>query len=249
MRISPAVHYSIGGLWCDYEGAAGGMIKVGSPRNHQTNVPGLFAGGEVDYQYHGANRLGANSLLSCVYAGIVGGPAMIAHAQGLKATVGEAGGNGDAAAAVKKWEARLEGIAALDGPENPYALHRELSEVMNENVTVVRFNDKLKATDDKIRETMERWRRINVLDASGWTNQPLLFANQFWNMLELARVITVGAIARDESRGSHYKPESPERNDEEWLKTTIATWTPDGPKLTYEPVDVSLVKPVARKYD
>jgi succinate dehydrogenase / fumarate reductase flavoprotein subunit len=75
------------------------------------------------------------------------------------------------------------------------------------------------------------------------------FANQLWNMLELARLITVAAEARNESRGAHYKPEFPERDDENWLKTTIAEYSPDGPKLSYEPVDTSLVRPVARKYD
>ncbi len=250
MKIFPAVHYSMGGLWVDYERTADGMIRVGSPRNQQTNIPGLFAGGEVDYQYHGANRLGANSLLSCIYAGMIGGPAMIAYAQGLSSTVGDAAGSGgEAGAAAKRWETRLKELAGFDGSENPFALHREMSEMMNQNVTIIRINADLERTDDTLREVMERWRRISVLDASGWTNQPLLFVNQFWNMLELARVITRGALARNESRGAHYKPDFPQRNDEEWLKTTIATWTPDGPELSYEAVDVSLVKPVPRKYD
>ena len=68
-------------------------------------------------------------------------------------------------------------------------------------------------------------------------------------MLELGRVVTWGALRRDESRGAHFKPDFPRRDDASWLKTTLATWTPDGPVLTYEDVDVSLLKPVARKYD
>jgi succinate dehydrogenase / fumarate reductase flavoprotein subunit len=67
-------------------------------------------------------------------------------------------------------------------------------------------------------------------------------------MLSLARVITLGALARNESRGAHYKPEFPDRNDPDWLKTTIAEYTPDGPKLTYEPVDTSLIVPRPRNY-
>jgi succinate dehydrogenase / fumarate reductase flavoprotein subunit len=249
MKIFPAVHYSMGGIWTGFEPTADGLVKAGSPQNQATSIPGLYAGGEVDHQYHGANRLGANSLLSCVYAGMIGGPAMIAHAQGLPQVVGDGGGNGAAAAAVKHWEGRLARIAKLDGPENPFALHREFSETMNENVTVVRYNDKLRRTDERIQEWMERWQRTSVLDASGWTNQPLLFVNQLWNMLELARVITLGALHRDESRGAHYKPDFPQRDDASWLKTTIATWSPEGPRFTYEPVDTSLVQPVARKYD
>ncbi len=140
-------------------------------------------------------------------------------------------------------------ILKMNGSENPYRLHQELGDVMTRNVTIVRENRELEEADQKIRELMERWRNVNVLDTSGWANQPALFVNQLWNMFELARVITVGALRRDESRGAHYKPEFPQRNDEEWLKTTIATWTEQGPELSYEPVDTSLVKPVARHYD
>src|SRR5450631_707792 len=83
MRVFPAVHYSMGGLWVDFDRSATGSLTVGSPRNHATNIEGLYAAGEVDYQYHGANRLGANSLLSCIYAGLVTGPAMASYRQGL----------------------------------------------------------------------------------------------------------------------------------------------------------------------
>ncbi len=74
MKIFPAVHYSMGGLWVDYERTAAGGLKMGSPRNQQTNIPGLYAIGECDYQYHGANRLGANSLLSCIFSGLIAAP-------------------------------------------------------------------------------------------------------------------------------------------------------------------------------
>jgi succinate dehydrogenase / fumarate reductase flavoprotein subunit len=77
----------------------------------------------------------------------------------------------------------------------------------------------------------------------------MLFVNQLWNMLELAKIITLGALNRDESRGAHYKPEFPDRDDSKWMKSTIATWTSGGPKLSYRDIDVSLDKPVARHYD
>src|SRR5580693_6746915 len=83
MKVFPAVHYSMGGLWVDYERDARGSLKTGSPRNHSTNIPGLYAVGEVDYQYHGANRLGANSLLSCIYGGMVTGPAVASYQKSL----------------------------------------------------------------------------------------------------------------------------------------------------------------------
>jgi succinate dehydrogenase / fumarate reductase flavoprotein subunit len=120
---------------------------------------------------------------------------------------------------------------------------------MLENVTIVRHNNKLRESDAKILELMERWQRAGVLDHGSWANAPLSFLNQLWNMLHLARVVTLGALARDESRGAHYKPEFPKRDDVNWLKSTIASFTSEGPRFRYEPVDVSLYAPVERKYD
>ncbi len=248
MKIFPAVHYSMGGLWVDYERTADGFLDLGSPKNHQSNVPGLYAIGEAEYQYHGANRLGANSLLSCVYAGQVGGPAAVKYAQNLAKSGTEAPSSlFDAAEA--KWSARFADLGRREGPENPYRLHEELGKTMLENVTIVRENAKLRETDAKILELMDRWQRASVLDNGQWANAPLSFMNQLWNMLHLARVVTLGALARDESRGAHYKPEFPKRDDEKWMKTTVADFTPDGPRFRYDTVDVSLCPPVERKYD
>ena len=137
----------------------------------------------------------------------------------------------------------------MNGKENPYQLHVEMSDWMVNNVTVIRYNDRLQSTDDKLREIMERWHHIGVDDTSGWNNKTVSFVRQLWNMLELARVITVGALLRNESRGAHYKPEFPGRDDENWLKTTLATYTPNGPEFSYEPIDLSHLKPRERRYD
>jgi len=140
-------------------------------------------------------------------------------------------------------------IGGMSGPENAYALAREMGEWMTANVTVVRYNEKLKATDDKLRELKDRWGRIGISDRGAWANHEVSFVKQLWNMIELARVITLGALRRNESRGAHYKPEFEQRDDLNWLKTTKARWTSDGPELSYEPVDVSLIPPRPRKYD
>jgi succinate dehydrogenase / fumarate reductase flavoprotein subunit len=124
-----------------------------------------------------------------------------------------------------------------------------MGEWMTANVTVVRYNKKLQETDDHLRELKDRWGRIGISDRGRWANHEIAFVKQLWNMLELARVITVGALRRDESRGAHYKPDFPERDDANWMKTTKARWTSDGPQLSYDPVDVSLVTPRPRKYD
>lgn len=233
MRLFPGMHYSMGGLWVDLK--------------QQTNIPGLFAAGECEFQYHGANRLGANSLLSCIYGGMIAGPNAVQYARGLKRS-------GDALPEslyeqLQKSEAdKYATIVKMDGEENPYRLHRELGKLMTDNVTVVRYNDRLKTTEEKIQELMERWKRIGVSDKANWENQMAPFTRQLWNMLEMARAITKGALMRDESRGAHYKPDFPDRDDERFLKTTIAKWTPDGPEITYEDVDVSLIKPRLRNY-
>jgi succinate dehydrogenase / fumarate reductase flavoprotein subunit len=114
---------------------------------------------------------------------------------------------------------------------------------------VTRINKNLVAADAKIRTLQERYRKINLSDRTKWSNQTLNFALELENMLILARVITLGTLARNESRGAHYKPEFPDRDDANWLKTTRAKWVNNDIQLTYEPVDVSLIKPRARRYD
>jgi succinate dehydrogenase / fumarate reductase flavoprotein subunit len=231
MKIFPGMHYSMGGLWVDYD--------------QMTNLPGLFAAGEVDYQYHGANRLGANSLLSCLYSGLVAGPAMARFAK--NAASPEANGLHEREA--RRQQDAYARIMRMDGRENAYALAREMGEWMTANVTVIRLNAKLAETDRKLVELKDRWGAIGLSDRGRWVNHEIAFVKQLWNMLELARVITIGALRRDESRGAHYKPDFPNRDDASWLKTTKARWTSDGPQLTYDPVDTSLIPPRARKYD
>ena len=232
MRIFPGVHYSMGGLWVDFE--------------QRTNIPGLFAAGECDYSIHGANRLGANSLVSCVYGGFTAAPSAIEYAKNVQR--GDTETNGIHDSELKRQQAINDSIVASTGGENQYKLHEELGKVMTDNVTVVRYNDRLQATDDKIRELQERYTKISINDSNLWATQAIPHARQFKNMLELARVITLGALNRNESRGAHYKPDFPERNDAEWLKTTIAEYSEEAPVLSYEPVDVSLVEPRKRDY-
>jgi succinate dehydrogenase / fumarate reductase flavoprotein subunit len=233
MQIFPAVHYSMGGLWVDY--------------NQMTNVPGLFACGECDYQYHGANRLGANSLLSAIFGGMVTGPKAIEYIRGLKKSAE------DVSESVfenerKKQANKFESISKMDGKENTYVLSRELGEWMTNNMTVVRYNKKLEETIGKIKELKQRYKNININDTAQWNNAGAAFTRQLWNMLELAEAMTAGALQRDESRGAHYKPDFPERDDDNFLKTTLATFTPEGPRISYEDVDVSLIKPRKRDY-
>ncbi|MEK3940147.1 MULTISPECIES: succinate dehydrogenase flavoprotein subunit [Bacillus] len=235
MKIFPAVHYSMGGLWVDYD--------------QMTNIKGLFAAGECDYSMHGGNRLGANSLLSAIYGGMVAGPNAVKYISGLEKSAEDLS-SATFDSAVKKEQEKWDNILSMDGTENAYVLHKELGEWMTDNVTVVRYNDKLLKTDQKIEELMERYKQININDTASWSNQGAAFTRQLDNMLQLARVITIGAYNRNESRGAHYKPEFPERNDEEFLKTTMATFKGKNqkPAFHYEDVDVSLIAPRKRDY-
>ncbi|MFZ0039257.1 MAG: FAD-binding protein, partial [Candidatus Acidiferrales bacterium] len=234
MKVFPAMHYTMGGLWVDNE-------------NQATNVPGIYAAGECDYQYHGANRLGANSLVSCIYGGMLAGPASVRYAQNLEKGSDATDESVFEAERVRQREAN-DRLLHQQGSENPITIWKELGDTMTENVTVIRYNDKMRQTLAKIDALEERYKRINLSDRTQWANQTLQFARELENMLILARVITLGAIARDETRGAHYKPEFPERDDAKWLKTTKASYNGGKIKLEYEPVDTSLIPPRERKY-
>ena len=233
MKIFPGMHYTMGGLWVDF--------------NQMTNIPGLFAAGECEYQYHGANRLGANSLVSCIFGGFMAGPNAIKYAKNLPA----AEGDGGAAAELQRQAEINKRLLTSSGTENPFKLWRELGHTMTEHATVIRHNKGLKQADEKIVELLERFKNVNLSDKSQWANTSFAFTRQLYNMLELSRTIVLGALIRDESRGAHYKPDFPDRNDEKFLKTTKAsfTGTPEGPRLEFEHVDTQFIKPRPRRYD
>jgi succinate dehydrogenase / fumarate reductase flavoprotein subunit len=271
MRVFPAVHYSMGGLWVDFEADSRGAPVVGSARNHATNIPGLYAVGEVDYQYHGANRLGANSLLSCLYGGMLAGPAVAAYQKGLsesaldlpKSIFDKAERSHE-----ESYSRILKQNADAKKPENAYLLFEELSDAMLRDCTIERDNATLDGVLAKVDELTDRAKGIRTTDASNRVNQGAPFVRHFENMLVLARVIAEGAKRRDESRGAHYKPAFPRRDDANFMRTTIALHrsASDGPasvqfvkELDYQmggrthhatdAVDVSLVAPRERRYD
>jgi succinate dehydrogenase / fumarate reductase flavoprotein subunit len=181
-----------------------------------------------------------------VYGGFTAAPSAIDYAKNV--VRGETETNGIHDAELRRQREINDSIIHSEGGENQYKLHEELGKVMTDNVTVVRYNDRLLATDEKIRELQERFKRISINDSNLWATQAVPHARQLKNMLELARVITLGALNRNESRGAHYKPDFPDRDDENFLKTTIAEYSAEAPVLSYEPVDISLVEPRKRDY-
>ncbi|MFO0868748.1 MAG: succinate dehydrogenase flavoprotein subunit [Pirellulales bacterium] len=271
MKIFPAVHYSMGGLWVDYQRTAAGGLQIGSPRTHVTNIPGLYAIGECDYQYHGANRLGANSLLSCIFTGLIVAPAIETLLKGSKQAASELPPALFEQARRDHQRRHDDLLKRTGGGENPYLIHQELGDAMTRAATVVRRNSQLDAAYEKVVELEARAARCSLSDTGTWTNQNVVFTKALIDMFPLARTILKGARMRDESRGSHFKPdfsmpglkstEPAERrreaevwcdqfhaNTQKWLKSTIATLRGSEPEITYEDVDTSLIPPRPRLY-
>lgn len=270
MKIFPAVHYSMGGLWVDYEANASGGLLAGSPKNQSTNIPGLYAIGECDYQYHGANRLGANSLLSCIFSGLFVAPGIVNWMKDHKAASDLPKSLFEQAvgSATERHKKLLSNQA---GDENPYLLHQELGDAMTRAATVVRDNKQLEDAYSKVLEMQERSKRCSLSDTGNWTNQNVIFTKAVQDMFPVALSILKGALMRDESRGAHFKPafslpslkatdpeerrkeaeqwcDNFEANNRKFLKTTVCTWDGKEPVHSFEDIDTRLLAPRPRLY-
>ncbi len=273
MKIFPAVHYSMGGLWADYVKSADGGLLSGAPRNQMTSIEGLYAIGECDYHYHGANRLGANSLLSCIFSGLFIGPSIVSYAANQKGGFKELPNSVKDSAVATHAQRHKNLLSGTGGKENPYLVHQELGDLMTRVATVVRRNDQLQHALEKIDELHQRAMKVSLSDTGNWTNQNVIFAKSVQDMFPFAKTLLKGALLRDECRGAHYKPdfekpsltaEEPvarrqqaekwcdefEANNRRFLKSSIGTWdaSTNQPTITYEDVDTSLIPPRPRLY-
>jgi succinate dehydrogenase / fumarate reductase flavoprotein subunit len=251
MKIFPAVHYSMGGLWTTFtKDEKTGGLKAGAPNNMSTNIPGLYAMGEVNFAYHGANRLGANSLLSCIFDGLFCGPGIKNYATEAARVASADVPQGAYDAAVKQETDRQNWLLSNNGDENPYLLWQEMGKWMTENCTVVRRREGLERTLERCQEWKDRYRRVKLSDTGMWTNQNLSFARAVRDMILQSEAILKGALLRNESRGAHYREDFPKRDDAHFLRATIATYNPaeETAEINYAPVDTSLVQPRDRSY-
>jgi len=227
--IRPVAHYSMGGIEVDIDGA--------------TRVQGIWVAGEAAcVSMHGANRLGSNSTAEClVWGGITGG--QIADAlSGLPAgrTVSEA--------SERSARGHIDEVMRREGDENLYRLRQDLRATMDRNVAVYRTGEELSEALRVIREVRERSRNAPVGDKGMVYNSNLFHALELENLLDLAEVTVMGALAREESRGGHSRRDFTTRDDEQWLKHTLAWRAEPTPRLDYKPVTINTWKPVERKY-
>jgi succinate dehydrogenase / fumarate reductase flavoprotein subunit len=282
MKIFPSVHYTMGGLWTTYtsgsykpdapwgnhqpgdvppvDAEVGRGMELGAPNNMMTNITGLYAFGEANFAYHGATRLGANALLSCIFDGLFCGPSVVSFVQeGVPAS--------DPADAMDqnvfdqfvdaenaKMTRLLETVDTPGGKSdtetNPYQIAVELGEEMTAASTVVKTGERLEQCQKKLDELRERFARVRMGDSAAWTNQTLSFTRALGDMLILADVIATAGLLREESRGSHYRLDCPERDDERFLKASVAEYDTEAGKcrISWRDVRIDLVKPRPRTY-
>ncbi|MBL9020777.1 MAG: FAD-binding protein [Myxococcales bacterium] len=232
LPVGPAVHYSMGGLWVDYDKTAGGRLVERSPRSQATSIPGLYAAGEADYQYHGANRLGGASLLSCAFGGRLAARGVSAYRAAMERSALDLPQSifDKAQKSCEEAYKRLldQGQDAEDA-ESPYAIAEELGAVMNRDCTIVRDDEKLTALLGRLDEIGERVKAAKSPDVSPRANPCVPFLRALGGSVTLAKIIAASAKHRAESRGAHHKPARPGRDDAAWLKSTLVRWKDGAP--------------------
>ncbi len=230
--IQPGQHYTMGGIDTNI--------------NAETRALGLYAAGECAcVSVHGANRLGGNSLLeTTVYGKIAGESAGEYILSGGPAKRDE----NIMKDSLKKDEDKINELLQSSGSEKIADIKKELNDVMDSNVGIFREGKSLADALDKVRELKHRFKNLKVTNKERNLNQELINKMELQGNLDVAEVIVMGALAREESRGSQARTDFPKRNDESWLKHTLAYCTPDGFKLEYSEVDVSIYEPKERKY-
>ena len=220
----------MGGVHADIEGA--------------TPVEGIWAAGEAAcLSLHGANRLGSNSTAECLVWGRISGDRAAQYASKRKtfSTLSEE-------TILRDEEARVFSRFRPDAKENAYIMRRELQKIMDSEVAVYRTGSGLEAALNRIRELKQCVPDVQVKDRGRIYNTDLLNALEIDNLLDLAEIVVVGALARTESRGAHSRRDFPQRDDANWLKHTLAHYTPTGPRIEYIPVSITAWQPVERKY-
>lgn len=270
MKIFPAIHYTMGGLYTVYEPydpdkdnytpaetpkkKPNEGLLYGDPRNMQTNIPGLYAFGEANYAYHGATRLGANALLSCIFDGLYNGLSVHNYAQSFATDE-----NKTLAAdlpeslyekIVEQEEAKVKKIIESKGAHNPYEIHEQLGLEMTATCTVVKEEQRMLKGREKLAELKKQYADLKISDTGHYTNQNVSFARALGDMIAYSEALLEGSIVRKESRGSHYRSDYTERVDDQFHKTTKVRYDAASgkPVIEWEEIPSPLVPLRARTY-
>jgi succinate dehydrogenase / fumarate reductase flavoprotein subunit len=235
MPIQPTAHYTMGGIPTNKYGEV-----IVDDKN--TAFPGLYAAGECAcVSVHGANRLGTNSLLDLVVFGKHAGLKAAEYAK--QADYQNLPGEAESGA-----RSQFDTLRNGTGKENAFDISTEMKKVMFEDVGIYRSGSIMESALDKVLELKERFKHVHVTDTGKIFNTELLNAWELGNMLDVAELVTVCAMNRTESRGGHSREDYPQRDDEHWLKHTLA-WKEDGKvQIGYKPVVITKYQPKARVY-
>jgi succinate dehydrogenase / fumarate reductase flavoprotein subunit len=228
--IRPVAHYSMGGIEADING--------------RTKIENIWAAGEVAcHSMHGANRLGCNSTAECLVWGGITGAEIVKYlaTDPVLSPVPQA-------QASREEDRIFEGLLKQKGTESPAAIRRELRSLMDQHAGVYRTGESMLQGLEKIHRLRERFKNIQIEDKSRIYNTNLIQTLETENMLELAEVLLLAAVAREESRGGHARTDFPVRDDEKFLAHSMVYYTGEQPRLEYKPVNISKWKPVERKY-
>jgi len=217
--IRPGAHYQMGGVKTTIRG--------------ETSMPGLYAAGECAcVSVHGANRLGGNSLLETIVFGRRAGQQAAEYSATVRPrTLPDA--------ALKREEAHLRRLTENRGSGRAWQVRDALGTVMSTNLGIFRTKQSMTEALQQVRELKERADGVMIQDKGTIFNTDLVQAFELSCLAEIAETIVAGALVREESRGAHYRSDFPKRDDNNWLKHTLATKTPEGPALTYAPVTIT----------
>ena len=228
--VQPGQHYSMGGIDVNTGGRSG--------------LSGLYAAGECAcISVHGANRLGGNSLLETVVFGRLVADSIVRDNPAVPEPA-----KGPVGSAVAESEARIREILGRSGGESPFTLLRELEETMFQHFGIFREGGEMRAGLQKIRELKERSTRVSITNRDSAVNQALVRYLELEGMVRLAEVVALGALAREESRGSHTRRDHPRRDDEKFLAHTVATVEKGEVTIGYKPVTLGMFKVEERGY-
>ncbi|MDJ0914143.1 MAG: succinate dehydrogenase flavoprotein subunit [Desulfobacterales bacterium] len=234
--VQPTCHYMMGGIATDNEGRV-------IADEQRTPFPGLYAAGECAcVSVHGANRLGCNALLDLLVFGRRAGREMrkYSHSIGFQSLPPN-----PAKADQDRIDALMQNHSGVSIPE----IRSQMQEVMMDNVSVFREANGLEAALKEVMQLKQRYQQIGITDKGRCFNRDLLDAIELGHLLDLAEVITRGALLRQESRGAHTREDYPERDDERWLSHTMCRFTGDKePDIFYKPVVITEHQPQERKY-